>query len=77
MAIGLTLSVAQDHLDEWVAADSAVSTGQSYAIEGRSLTRVDVSQIRTQITYWQNLVNSLTAKAAGNSNGGVSLAKFS
>lgn len=76
MATGLTLAVAQAHLDEWVAADSAVSSGQSYSIDGRSLTRANVADIRDQITYWNNQVNSLTAKAAGNNNGGVSIASF-
>jgi hypothetical protein len=57
----MDLATAQAHLDAWVAADLAVSTGQSYSIAGRSLSRVDATTIREQIAYWSRIVSQLTA----------------
>jgi hypothetical protein len=56
----LDLATAQAHLDAWLAADLAVSKGQSYAIGTRSLTRANAAEIRTQIEYWKAHVNALT-----------------
>ncbi|MFC3802816.1 DUF6148 family protein [Cohnella sp. GCM10012308] len=43
----------QLHLDAWYAADLAVSTGQSYTIGTRSLTRANLKEIRDSIAYWE------------------------
>lgn len=48
-----TQEVALRKLEMWLAAEDAVATGQSYSIGGRSLTRVNISEIRNQIKYWQ------------------------
>lgn len=40
-------------LKMWSDAEDAVATGQSYSIGGRSLQRVNISEIRQQIKYWQ------------------------
>jgi outer membrane PBP1 activator LpoA protein len=47
-----TLEVAQQHLDSWLAAELALSTGQSYTIGNRSLTRANVKEVMDQIRYW-------------------------
>ena len=73
----MDVTTAQTHLDAWLAADLAVATGQSYSIQGRSLARADAAHIKSQITYWQNVVDSLTAEAAGGSTPGVKIAKWS
>lgn len=62
---GITLAQAETQLAAWLAASSAVATGQSYSIAGRSLSRVDAGEIREQITYWDGKVRSLTASASG------------
>lgn len=62
---GITLAQAETQLAAWLAAPSAVATGQSYSIAGRSLSRVDAGEIRDQITYWDGKVRSLTASASG------------
>lgn len=56
---GITLSDAQEMLDLWLEAERAVTTGQSYKIGTRSLTRADVSKIAERISYWQNEVERL------------------
>lgn len=55
----ITLEIAKNHLDIWLEAEKAVATGQSYTIEGRSLTRANLSEIRRSIEYWNNKVISL------------------
>ena len=38
--------IAQQHLNIWLKAEIAVSTGQSYQIEQMTLTRASLKQIR-------------------------------
>jgi len=60
----MDVSTAQAHLDVWLAADTAVSKGQSYSVGNRSLSKTDAETIRGQIDYWTRIVNTLTAQAA-------------
>ena len=55
----ITLATAQEHLALWIAADEAVSKGQSYTIKDRTLTRVNASAIRKNIDYWQQACNRI------------------
>lgn len=54
-----TLETAQQHLNAWLEAELAVTTGQSYQIGSRSLTRANLYQIREQIKFWRNEVGKL------------------
>jgi len=56
----ITLQQAQQHLDEWLTADSAVAKGQAYQIGGRTLTRADAEEIRENLRFWMGLVNLLS-----------------
>ncbi len=58
--MSITISQAQAALDAWVAADLAVAKGQSYSMNGRSLTLANVSEIREQIQYWERRIDNLT-----------------
>lgn len=60
-----TIEVAKAHLASWLAAEMALSTGQSYTIGTRSLTRVDLTDVMTQIKYWQKQVNDCERHSAG------------
>lgn len=73
----MDVATATTHLDAWLAADLAVAKGQSYSIQGRSLSRVDAETIKAQIAYWQGIINSLNAEAAGNVSPGIRIAKWS
>ena len=64
--MAMTLTTAQAHLDAWTACDLALAAGQSYSIGGRSLSRVDATEVRNQLTFWQRTVARLEAVAAGN-----------
>lgn len=56
---GITLKIAQKHLNAWLEAELAVTTNQSYTIGSRSLTRADLSDIREQIAFWEGKVAAL------------------
>ena len=79
----MDVTTAQAHLDAWMAADLAVSKGQSYSVGNRSLSRSDAETIRRQIDYWQRIVNTLTTRNAATSgelaytNPGVARASWS
>lgn len=55
MAI-ISKEVAQWHLEMWLEAEAAVSTGQSYQIEQMQLNRASLKQIRETIIFWENKV---------------------
>ncbi len=64
MVIKLDLETAKKHLQAWLDAELAVSTGQSYRIGTRQLNRASLSEIRKQITYWQREVFRLQGKGS-------------
>ncbi len=61
----ITIEIAENHYNAWLAADLAVSTGQSYQIGSRKLQRADLSEIRKQIKYWGNQVVKLKSGRSG------------
>ena len=61
----LTLERAKIHLEAWLDAELAITTGQSYTINNRSLTRANVTEVRKQIDYWRNKVAELEIVASG------------
>ena len=58
---GITLEIAQKHLDAWLEAELACTTNQSYTIGSRTLTRADLAEIRNTIKYWAEIVTKLEA----------------
>ena len=58
---GITLAQAEAQLANYLAAETAVLSGQAYSIAGRSLTRADLSAIREGVKYWNAKVKKLTA----------------
>ena len=67
MAEVITYTDAVAALRQWMAALEATSSGSSYSIGGRTLTRQDVETIRGEIQRWHNTVSALEARAQGNS----------
>ena len=61
MAEPWTLVQAQEQLAAWLAASLAASSGQSYTIGSRTLTRADVDDIMRMIAFWRSAVDRLTA----------------
>lgn len=62
---GITLAQAETQLTAWIAASSAVATGQEYEIAGRRLKRADARAIQEQIDYWDRKVQSIESIASG------------
>ena len=58
---GITLEIAQKHLDAWLEAELACTTNQSYTIGSRTLTRADLAEIGNTIKYWAGIVTKLEA----------------
>jgi len=72
----MDLATAQEHLDGWLTVEAALRSGQMYTLPEVSVTRVDARTVLQRINYWQRVVDSLTARAAGVSSA-VTLASFS
>jgi uncharacterized small protein (DUF1192 family) len=56
-----TLDEAKNQLQAWIEAESAVSTGQSYRIGTRQLTRASLKEIAERIRFWRAEVERLEA----------------
>lgn len=56
---GITKDMAREMLQLWLDAERAVTTGQSYKIGTRFLTRSNVSEIAARIKYWRNEIAKL------------------
>lgn len=55
----ISIEEAREFLKMWLDAERAVSTGQSYKIGTRSLTRVNLSEIASRQQYWRNEIAKL------------------
>lgn len=64
---GITLTQAQTQLDAYLAAETAVLTGQSYEIAGRKLTRADLDSIQQGVKLWNARLVNLSNQATGRS----------
>lgn len=73
--MALTLTQAQAALDAWIAANLAVAKGQSYTMNGRSLTLANAKEIREQIQYWERRVAAFEQTVQQNQQ--AALADFS
>lgn len=63
----ISLSQAQTQLTAYLAAETAVLTGQSYEIAGRRLQRANLIEIQAGIKLWSDRVTGLTNAASGRS----------
>lgn len=64
---GITLDMAQEHLEQWLEAELVLTTSQSYTLGTKTLTRANLSSIRQEIEYWRAMVEKLESRQ---SNGG-------
>jgi len=62
---GITLAQAETKLNEYLAAETNVLSGQAYSIAGRSMTRANLREIRDGMSYWNEQVRDLTLRASG------------
>lgn len=62
------MSTATEMVALYITAEKAVLNGQSYTINGRSLTRANLKEIREGREYWQGIANSESASSQGGSS---------
>lgn len=56
------LDIAEYHYNAWLTAELELTTHQSYTIGTRSLTRVNLAEVRQQIIFWRNEIERLKNK---------------
>ena len=59
------MSTATDMLAQYLAAESAILTGQEFTFEGRRLTRADLEAVRKGRMEWERKVVAEKNAAAG------------
>jgi len=64
---GIDLATATAQLNAYIAAETAVLSGQEYTINGRKLVRADLAAIQAGITLWDQRVKRLGARSGGRS----------
>lgn len=64
---GITLAQAQAQLNAYLAAETAVLSGQKYEIAGRMLMRANLLEIQGGITLWNSRVVNLARLGNGRS----------
>lgn len=57
---GLNLAQAETQLAAYLAAETAVLSGQSYSLGGRQLTRANLQFIQQGIQIWDKRVKQLS-----------------
>jgi hypothetical protein len=62
---GLTLDQAEAKLNEWLAVDTELQSGQSVRFGERLLTHADAIEVRNNIQFWDNKVKELAALTTG------------
>lgn len=53
--MSVTLAQAQQQLEAWTSASLALADGQSFSMNGRSLSLTDASEVREMINYWSGV----------------------
>lgn len=56
-------------LAAWQSADTALAQGQSYTIDGLSITRTDAGYVKNRITFYRRQLIDLDASEAGGQQG--------
>lgn len=64
---GITLAQAQAQLTAYLAAETAVLSGQRYEIAGRMLQRANLAEIQAGTKAWNDRVVWLSLRAVGRS----------
>lgn len=62
---GITLEQAQAQLEKYLAAETAILSGQEYEIAGRRLRRANLAEVQSGISLWNDRVSQLQAQQNG------------
>ncbi len=61
---GITLAQAEARLTDYLNAEERALAGQSYTINGRSLSRANLNEIRAGIDAWDTRIKRLSRGGA-------------
>lgn len=61
--VGITLDVAAQRLNAYLAAETKVLASQEYKIADREQRRALLSEVQAGITYWQGWIDRLNTAA--------------
>ena len=59
---GISLATAQTQLDAYLAAETAILSGQEYTIGIRRMKRADLEAVQAGIDLWNQRVQDLSAR---------------
>lgn len=62
MTATITLARAKSELNLWLDASSSLAAGQSFSLNGRTLTRSDAKEVRKMINYWSRTESELESR---------------
>jgi hypothetical protein len=62
---GITLDQAETKLNEWLAVDTQLQSGQTVRYADRLLTHADAIEVRNNISFWDNKIKELDALTSG------------
>ncbi len=58
---GITLAQAETKLTEWLSAEEALQSCQSYTLsDGHTVTKADLDKIGRRVQYWDRQVTRLS-----------------
>ena len=73
----ISKAFAEAKRDAWMETEDALTSGLTIDVGGRSLTRVDLPQVRNAINYWAGVVEQFdTAARSTTRNHGFRVADF-
>ena len=53
----ISQAIAEQKLAMWLDALDALALGQSYSMNGKTLTRANLADVEKQISFWEKRVN--------------------
>ncbi len=61
----MTEQEIQAKIDAWNLADTAITKGQNYTIDGQTMTRTDAAAVTSKLKFWKRELVRLQRTNAG------------
>jgi hypothetical protein len=62
---GISPTIAQKRLDDYLAAEAKILLGQAVQLDGQTLTRANLADVQRGITLWENRLKTASLTASG------------
>ena len=73
---GITLANAETTLALYQTAERKILLGQKVEIDGQSLSRANLKEVREGLTYWDSKCKELAEKSAGRGRSRTIIPRF-